>query len=488
MSELSYKLEEDAQKFMLLLEQISDFVTYNNLLTIAADLKKLADLKEKIAQYKATNLNLVTYNFKSLYKTGMTFIHPDKYDTLQSENLKKQIEEFTAAINSIYQNLASDLNKAKQTNVTEAFKSQFTGAQNNSSTNNNDYQNNERQQYTEQRSYYQQQSSYGSRPNYRQSTYNSKPNYEQTQTEERQYHYHAEDDFEEEIQYGFGELIRSRWNAVFKKIPSNEQDFINIKNFYLKKIAIFKTKIAKINFEIEKNAAQINKSNQQWETELFPNNVQKVYNERERKLYADYLHSCQNIDAIFAELKNRFNTLTPLIMQKQQAFLEYYNSFVALYNKEMQFVQSGANRELYYSNYPETNKTYAEVLQEKYNFLISHNDLNQEYEKIKNDILRQDQVYQELDKKYVVATSEAQEKEFKHKNYRSNYEIEVKRIVAEINHQYNSKLCELTNIKNSLVKKVQALIEKRDRAIEQYNVYLARYQSTYDTEQKRGRR
>ena len=323
-----------------------------------------------------------------------------------------------------------------------------------------------------------------------------KANISQTESEERKrtrrnqsnyesdYGYAQEDQVYTESQDTIFSYFANRFNALFKNIPSNEEDYINILEKFQKKIESYRNRLNAVEEEMESLRRSIRITENERYSKTSPESINEEYDKLCVRLYntANILYG--NLSKRRNLVNNRYYELQPIMHAKEDEFNASYSALTKEYN---QLILD------YNSAYYNGDKKQLKYLQKRLKEVEKELNENDEYingnlaKTISDEVVSGDYTYRDLCEKYhktkkrfekadrnykkVISNPQFQKEQIKSKYYRK-YENILKTYTDEL--QYNER------VKEKLEQGIEYYIEK----IREFENIYAQYAPEYGRRKK----
>lgn len=294
-----------------------------------------------------------------------------------------------------------------------------------------------------------------------------KRNYSETNTNQANY---EDENNETIITY-----ISRRFNALFRNIPSNENDYDAIIQKYNKKINKLKEQLENAEFDIEIIKRRINNNTVERYQATSPKKINEHYKVLCNKLYNRAKKDKEEKDKKKQSLNSRYYELTPLMYAKEQ---EWNYRYTALLREHEQLTKD------YEKAVSLNDKKQMRVLTKKLN------DVNVEiateakilevgFQKaISEEVILNDYSYQELLKKFKEAEKRFREADSRYKRTLNNPDIAREEIRRSIEEKYSNKarkysedLINAENKRNTLNGELESTLEELKQFKRKYSKY-----------------
>lgn len=250
---------------------------------------------------------------------------------------------------------------------------------------------------------------------------------------DRDFRYTHNDQVYQDKQNTVFTYISSRFNALFRNIPSNEEDYANILAKFQRKLDSYRDRLDTVNEEISSLRKLIKATEMERQNKTHPKNVNEEYDKLCMRLYnaANKLYGILDKRSIL--VKNRYNELTPLMFSKVAEFNAMYSTLV----KEHEQLISDYN-----SAYSINDRRQMKFLEKKIDDLEKEMDKKAAFlrkglkQAISDDVIRDDYNYNELYDKYLIAKKRFKKADKNFKKVSNNPEVYKDQIRRKIDRKY----------------------------------------------------
>lgn len=269
--------------------------------------------------------------------------------------------------------------------------------------------------------------------------------------------------------------ISDRFNALFRNIPSNEEDYITILEKFQKKIESYRNKLNDIQEEIESLRRSIMITENEKYYKISEENINIEYNNLCQKLFnaASILYG--NLEKRKRLLNNRYYELRPIMRDKVDEFNAAYSALI----KEQNQLTTDYNYATYYGDKRKMKnlvKRLKEVDKElSENEQFAGNNLSKA---VANEVVNGDCIYKDLWEKWLKAKKRFDKADNNYKKVVNNPRYQKEQIRNRYERKYQAILKTHTDnlqyserAKNRILQSIQYYIEKIQEFEEIYSQY-----------------
>lgn len=229
--------------------------------------------------------------------------------------------------------------------------------------------------------------------------------------------------------------ISSRFNALFRNIPSNENDYMNILAKFQRKVDSYRNRIDDVDAEIESLRRLLKSTEAERQSKTSSKNVKEEYDKLCVRLYnaASKLYGILNKRSTL--LQNRYNELTPLMCSKEVEFNAMYSTLI---KEHEQLIND------YNSAYSLNDKKQMKFLEKRIKEIEKEIDEKAEYirtglrQAISDEVIQDDYAYKELYDKYLKAKKRFEKADKNYRKVSSNPELYKDQIRRKIDKKYQN--------------------------------------------------
>lgn len=250
---------------------------------------------------------------------------------------------------------------------------------------------------------------------------------------ENDFRYTHDDQVYQDKQNTVFTYISSRFNALFRNIPSNEEDYANILAKYQRKLDSYRDRLDNVNEEISSLRKILKATEMERHAKTNQKNINQEYNNLCMRLYnaANKLYGILNKRTILVQ--NRYNELTPLMCSKEVEFNAMYSALI----KEHEQLISDYN-----SAYLLNDKKQMKYLEKRINDIEKEIEENAKYlriglrKAISDEVIQDDYSYKELYDKYLKAKKRFEKADKNFKKVSNNPEVYKDQLRRKIDRKY----------------------------------------------------
>lgn len=250
---------------------------------------------------------------------------------------------------------------------------------------------------------------------------------------ENDFRYTHDDQVYQDKQNTVFTYISSRFNALFRNIPSSEEDYANILAKYQRKLDSYRDRLDNVNEEISSLRKILKATEMERLAKTNQKNINQEYNNLCMRLYsaANKLYGILNKRTILVE--NRYNELTPLMYSKEVEFNAMYSALI----KEHEQLISDYN-----SAYSLNDKKQMRYLEKRINDIEKEIEENAKFlriglrKAISQEVIQDDYSYKELYDKYLKAKKRFEKADKNFKKVSNNPEVYKDQLRRKIDRKY----------------------------------------------------
>lgn len=250
---------------------------------------------------------------------------------------------------------------------------------------------------------------------------------------ENDFRYTHDDQVYQDKQNTVFTYISSRFNALFRNIPSSEEDYANILAKYQRKLDSYRDRLDNVNEEISSLRKILKATEMERHAKTNQKNINQEYNNLCMRLYsaANKLYGILNKRTVLVE--NRYNELTPLMYSKE---VEFNATYSALIKEHEQLISD------YNSAYSLNDKKQMKYLEKRINDIEKEIEENAKYlriglrKAISQEVIQDDYSYKELYDKYLKAKKRFEKADKNFKKVSNNPEVYKDQLRRKIDRKY----------------------------------------------------
>ncbi len=412
-------LDKSMSELVSALSKIIIFIQKNGLAN-EENSKNFASLKDSYYELLNREIDVLSYNFKTIKKDANKIVHPDKTDLQYVQEAGKLISELNGILDTI-----------------EKQRKEMEG----------------------------------------QTTY-----FWSHKTTEEKYSVgedSKEDDFTEYYKETLSEGLKNLWNLLVHKIPRDYNDYINIKEKYERIITKLKSKISNKDAVIDNLEYRLTTIQREWQKEINQKNVEKIYYEEllamQKKLNdykAEMRKYSESIEKIKADLRQsssqEFETRKNQIVDRLRRNTDLYY--------QLCMMDVGTLKQ----KMPGSKNTYGEVKKMIEADFKEFPDIEAVEDHALEQLCRSDLKYSTNIKKLELVQMQCQELEQKIDYNTKNKPIVMQAIVDGINASYQQKYQSVNRKRRLIVNKNRKLKSKLEKMEEANKAFLMKYQNYYE--------
>lgn len=250
------------------------------------------------------------------------------------------------------------------------------------------------------------------------------------------------EDYEVNTWYTYKVWVTEKFNFIFKGIPNTYEEYETLLNRYQKKCDKCIENIILLGELIEQLTKEANFLNIERFNAISDERIEALYQRKREKLYKISLKASSELNVLYNKLCNREAMLKPKIDKEFATWLQEKDKQTTKYNELLSFYNYQR------ANFANTDfKKLERQINDLHNFITeNYLDPRAAYIEITNDILDEDDMYQDIKEKYEEISLAFDEADLNYKNYCSTPEIHKRHIKEPIEKDYEQKLKQLRNL------------------------------------------
>ena len=315
-------------------------------------------------------------------------------------------------------------------------------------------------------------------------TFRGEPKWDSYRYEKRNYSEEntSSTNYEDENSETIITYISKRFNALFRNIPSNENDYDLIIQKYDKKINKLKKQLENAEFDIEIIKRRINNNIIERYRATSPKKINEHYKVLCDKLYNRAKKEKEEKDKRKQNLNSRYYELTPLMYAKEQ---EWNYRYTALLREHDQLTKD------YEKAVSLNDKKQMRILTKKLNYVnveiaTEAKILEVGFQKaISEEVISNDYSYQELLKKFKESEKRFRDADLRYKRTLNNPDIAREEIRRSIEEEYSNKARKYSERLIVAENKVNTFKGELDSTLEELEQFKRKYSNYFSKKKTR---